>query len=800
MKVEAWLKKLKQSVAVFLVVVMTVLCVFVSPQSASAAQKADFVIQGYSLTAALKYSILNDVLAEEEDLNITDGNVEGASQFLFDEGKLYELQLYLDVDENTEDRMVRVFARLPEDADQDYELTGEEDIVFFFVNYEENEIDCSVAVPRVVNDEELTEVTVPIRVQDFESLFSEDSDVDWSIVATRSNAGPRVYSKDPEALEDTQKATRSNSGRRFFSASSIVGRSSRRATGSNATSANASASDWELATGSDAYYDDGTGYIFGVDGEGSARMLSVKLDELKALDDVRINGIPYTYSDEEVEVTVVVPEYSNLYLRTQDAKLYVTKVSEEDSVYDDLCRLARKALNGRTPLMSYYDIGFENEAGEHIDVTDEARVTFTFKKDQMKIFDGVTVLHFVEDEDAGEETEEESTTETADIRSRSIAETADVVTENTEEETNAEGENASELPDVDNCTGKVLDVLEIEVNDEDELLSVVFDTKGFCYYGLGRSSVPAGGMGTGLFTALGLLLIASAACFLGLKRRGGLLALVLCGSLALSGLTAGTAQAAQNASLTLTLAQTYEGQEATFSIYQVADLNKNLVGTFADYSDISLDCEDNGQWTDLARELTILVQENGIEATTTQGTENRTTVFSDIDAGWYLVIGDSSSSSVIPTPFVICVGDQQDMSAIVKGEVIPEETSPSETTEEPEETTTESEEDETTTAEETTSSGGSSHGGGGSSGGGSSSGGSTSGGPGTSGEGTSTEEDPGIAGWLPEIILSHLPQTGDLTNVILWTSLFAISGGGAILLVLTGRTRKHEDDSQNSKH
>lgn len=772
MKVEAGMKVLRQGVAAFLVVVMTVLCVLVSPQSASAAQKADFVIQGYSLTAALKYSILNDVLAEEEDLNLTDGNVEGASQFLFGEGKLYELQLYLDVDENTEDRMVRVFARLPEDADQDYVLSGEEDIVFFFVNYEENEIDCSVAVPRVVNDEELTEVTVPIRVQDYESLFSEDSEADWNIVATHSNAGPRVYSKAPEALEDVQKATRSNSGRRFFSASSIVGRNShsRVATGSNATASNATASDAGLATGSDAYYDDGTGYIFGVDEEGSARMLSVRLDELKALDDVRIDGISYTYSDEEVEVTVVVPEYSNLYLRTQDAKLNVTRVSEEDSVYDDLCRLARKVLNGRMPLMSYYDIGFVNEAGEHIDVTDEARVTFTFKKDQMKIFDGVTVLHFVEDEDAGEETEEESTLE---------------------------------LPDVDDCTGKVLDVLEIEVNDENELLSVVFDTKGFSYFGMGPSSLTTGGMGTGLFTALGLLLITCAVCFLGLKRRGGLLALVLCGSLALSSLTAGTAQAAQNASLTLTLTQTYEGQEVTFSIYQVADSDQNLVGAFADYSDsISLDCEENSQWTELARKLTVLVRENGIPATRSQGTENRTVVFSDIEAGWYLVIGDSASNA-IPTPFVICVGDREDMSAIVKVEEIPEETSPSETTEEPEETTTVPEEEETTTtaeAEETTSPGGSSHGDGGSSGGGSSSGGSTSGGPGSSGEGTSTpEEDSGIAGWLPELILSHLPQTGDLTNVILWTSLFAISGGGAILLILTGRTRKHEDDSDNSK-
>ncbi|MCD8371209.1 MAG: hypothetical protein LUC94_12975, partial [Clostridiales bacterium] len=366
-----------------------------------------------------------------------------------------------------------------------------------------------------------------------------------------------------------------------------------------------------------------------------------------------------------------------------------------------------------------------------------------------------------------------------------------------------EEESTLELPDVDDCTGKVLDVLEIEVNDENELLSVVFDTKGFSYFGMGPSSLTTGGMGTGLFTALGLLLITCAVCFLGLKRRGGLLALVLCGSLALSSLTAGTAQAAQNASLTLTLTQTYEGQEVTFSIYQVADSDQNLVGAFADYSDsISLDCEENSQWTELARKLTVLVRENGIPATRSQGTENRTVVFSDIEAGWYLVIGDSASNA-IPTPFVICVGDREDMSAIVKVEEIPEETSPSETTEEPEETTTVPEEEETTTtaeAEETTSPGGSSHGDGGSSGGGSSSCGSTSGWSGSSGEGTSTpEEDSGIAGWLPELILSHLPQTGDLTNVILWTSLFAISGGGAILLILTGRTRKHEDDSDNSK-
>ena len=52
------------------------------------------------------------------------------------------------------DAELRVFVRLPEDADDMYMVTGDEEIIFLYVNNGESSISCSTSITRMEDGKE----------------------------------------------------------------------------------------------------------------------------------------------------------------------------------------------------------------------------------------------------------------------------------------------------------------------------------------------------------------------------------------------------------------------------------------------------------------------------------------------------------------------------------------------------------------------------------------------------------------------------------------------------------------------
>lgn len=244
----------------------------------------------------------------------------------------------------------------------------------------------------------------------------------------------------------------------------------------------------------------------------------------------------------------------------------------------------------------------------------------------------------------------------------------------------------------------------------------------------------------------------------------------------------------------------YGYSNARFYLYQVADQNKQLTGSFAGY-DISLDCENNAEWQALALRLEKIVEEKGLTPWAKQQTGERgDAVFDHLAEGWYLVTGDSVRINGItyqPVAFVVNVTDGIQTKADVKHSPVPEEpTEPEEPTSpeepispEPEEPTNPEEPTSPEEPEKPERPGGShDHGGGGDSGGDEVTESSkpeitTIVDQNVPGGGQKTPETAEIP--EQEVPLARLPQTGQL-----WWPVPLFLGGGCLLILAAVVCRK----------
>ena len=68
---------------------------------------------------------------------------------------------------------LRVFVKLPADADDTYMVTGEEEVYFLYVNNGEDTISCSTTVTRTENGKEKEKTTKRITIKSYEDKFGE---------------------------------------------------------------------------------------------------------------------------------------------------------------------------------------------------------------------------------------------------------------------------------------------------------------------------------------------------------------------------------------------------------------------------------------------------------------------------------------------------------------------------------------------------------------------------------------------------------------------------------------------------
>ena len=180
----------------FLAFVLTLAMIFTSVGTdlnvsyAAQGNKVDFEIYGSDLVNAINEAVESDNVVKPDSLEFTNGAIDKFETLFYGEGKVYEV--YPQIDGGDMDAELRVFVRLPEDADDMYMVTGDEEVIFLYVNNGDETISCATRIIRSVDGEEKVKTTKRINVKSYEDKFG-DEEVD-------------IISKKDETIEETTAA------------------------------------------------------------------------------------------------------------------------------------------------------------------------------------------------------------------------------------------------------------------------------------------------------------------------------------------------------------------------------------------------------------------------------------------------------------------------------------------------------------------------------------------------------------------------------------------------------------------
>ena len=140
--------------------------------AAGASTDVTFEMRGADLTAAVEEAIASENVVAPDDLNFTNGNVDDFNGYLFGEGKLYEA--YPEMEGGDVETNMRVFVRVPEDADDMYAMTGDEEVIFLYINNSEDTVQFRSRITYTVNGEEKVKQTDRITVRSYESVYGDE--------------------------------------------------------------------------------------------------------------------------------------------------------------------------------------------------------------------------------------------------------------------------------------------------------------------------------------------------------------------------------------------------------------------------------------------------------------------------------------------------------------------------------------------------------------------------------------------------------------------------------------------------
>ena len=139
---------------------------------AASGNKVDFTIGGADLVDAIRQAIEDENVVSQDSLDFTDGATEKFEALFFGDGKVYEV--YPDIQGDSMEAELRVFVKLPADADDTYMVTGEEEVYFLYVNNGEDTISCSTTVTRTENGKEKGKTTKRITIKSYEDKFGDE--------------------------------------------------------------------------------------------------------------------------------------------------------------------------------------------------------------------------------------------------------------------------------------------------------------------------------------------------------------------------------------------------------------------------------------------------------------------------------------------------------------------------------------------------------------------------------------------------------------------------------------------------
>ena len=139
---------------------------------AASGNRVDFTIGGADLVDAIRQAIEDENVVSQDSLDFTDGATEKFEALFFGDGKVYEV--YPDIQGDSMEAELRVFVKLPDDADDTYMVTGEEEVYFLYVNNGEDTISCSTTVTRTENGKEKEKTTKRITIKSYEDKFGDE--------------------------------------------------------------------------------------------------------------------------------------------------------------------------------------------------------------------------------------------------------------------------------------------------------------------------------------------------------------------------------------------------------------------------------------------------------------------------------------------------------------------------------------------------------------------------------------------------------------------------------------------------
>lgn len=165
----------KRLLAALIAAVMITTNIGTDLTTAYAAETSDSVVfemSGAGLVTAIEEAIAAGNPLQEGDIDFTNGKTEQFEGLFYGEGNVYEI--YPEYDGGDMDAELRVFVRLPDDTDDMYMVTGDEEIIFLYVNNGEGSISCSASITRMEDGKEKVKRTKRLTVKSYEAAFGDE--------------------------------------------------------------------------------------------------------------------------------------------------------------------------------------------------------------------------------------------------------------------------------------------------------------------------------------------------------------------------------------------------------------------------------------------------------------------------------------------------------------------------------------------------------------------------------------------------------------------------------------------------
>lgn len=374
---EAGMKKNRKFLAALLIVLMVFANIGseVGTAFSKTGKTAVFEMDRENFAMAVKEAAADRVEMGDVDFEITDGSAEQFWALFAEDGGMYEVTP--EIQGGASGVEMRVFVRLPETDDEEYNFTGQEEVYFLFTNHGEETVKCVLRIAGKTGENIYTVEMAPLELPGYTAAFGDSGE------ATPSNMGNiPVPAASKASSSNASEASSSNASKASPSNASEASPSDAEKNPATASNADLERLEWEVSD------------LIGIEESSTARLCMTELDKLAAIEP---EETVYEYETDEFLVRAM---FSGAVSIPEDAQLSLKMITEESDPerYAARCAQFIETWGGDGTALELYDIGFYTGDGDHIDVSEQAIVSLQFKSAPLQMEGGLAVIHFTEGE------------------------------------------------------------------------------------------------------------------------------------------------------------------------------------------------------------------------------------------------------------------------------------------------------------------------------------------------------------------------------------------------------------------